>query len=322
MYPQAFNHPPVLAPENLGVFNYAELADQLDEYVVEYNVNIDSIDRDVDTYPDPFCFRVTFKPNSSSFITRRSRTNTGNKFDPIKTINEQVKVDGTPGPTIPSEFRNIKYIKLEKIILPKFTSIEKVIDDDTDEIKYIPDLESSIMNDRYVIMNIKELSKLNMNSTNDKVANSFGLIYIDKEFGQQFVNGYTYSNYVHYKQSKLGNLKTMTISFCDSCGNPLKFDHLDYDVELDLPCTKNKNRKIRRVKHSELTDTESYVDTESVVSTETSHKKEESGKNEEPKCKCKKCYIRHPLNPKHQVLLSFKVGVVESQLETKTEYMR
>ena len=74
------------------------------ENIVDYYINIDSDDRKFETYPDPFNYVVTFNSVGRS------------KY---KFKNESTELNETPGPVINRTFKNIKYIKLDHVILSR-----------------------------------------------------------------------------------------------------------------------------------------------------------------------------------------------------------
>lgn len=273
---------------------YNNIADNvLDEIITEYRINIDSLDRDIKVYPDPFCFTVKFNPPSSG--TLRTESYKHGKFIAINDF-----FSGPPKPHIGKEFRNVKYVKLENIVLPQFSDIieEDVSDTDTSDSdgnaqngKYILDPDSFLINDRFVALVIKELDINRTCSTLDDSVRldtetgklitppkPFGLIFPDKLLGRVYYLGTPYYASTIYNNSNLGHLNQMTIQFYDSCGTPLKFNNL-YTFE-ELVKAEQSGRPIP------MSD------------------------------------IRHPLNKKIQVHLSFVVGVVESQINTNTKFVQ
>jgi hypothetical protein len=79
----------------------------LSETVVEYYINIDSDDRKLEAYPDPFNYIVSFKSQGKG--TYRS----------FKHDNEMPE---TPSPVITREFKNVKYIKLDHVVLSRYNT--------------------------------------------------------------------------------------------------------------------------------------------------------------------------------------------------------
>lgn len=235
----------------------------LDETVIEYRINIDSIDRDLKSYPDPLNFSVKFAPSSPSYI-------------------DNTKFNAPAYPHILKEFKNVKYIKLENIILPRYTKIGKRKDE------YEFDQSSTLLDERFINLVIKEIDCDNTFTTGDdsnrfdkkgrkiNPPKPFAIIIPDKVYGSNFFTGTPCYGTKVFKNSLLGNLKNMTIQLYDSCGCLLKYN-----------------------------DLYSYRDLEKAEA------------NYEP---IPIFDIRHPLNKKIQVHLSFIIGVVESQINTNTQY--
>ena len=80
--------------------NFTEI--DYDEDVIEHVLKIDSNDRNIDKYKDPFSFRVRFNQTESNF----------DSF-------------GNAGPIILSNYQNIKYIKLVEAIIPRRNIVQE-----------------------------------------------------------------------------------------------------------------------------------------------------------------------------------------------------
>jgi len=251
----------------------------LDEHIVEYRVNIDSLDRDITTYPDPFYFTVKFNPPGPSRIQHEVYFNTKDKSK--GSFIQETKFDAPPKPHITKEFDNVKYIKLENIVMPKYDTIIQNNDN------YIFDPTSSLVDDRFTSLVIKELEIERTLATYDSItridpdtgkyftpSRQFAIIMPDK-VGPTYFSGIPYYGSRIYKNSLLGNINQLTIDFRDSCGVPIRYNDLYTSDELEL--AKKNNMPIP------ITD------------------------------------IRHPLNKKIQVHLSFVIGVVEGQINTNTK---
>lgn len=255
----------------------------LDEHVIEYRIYIDSLDRDIKTYPDPFSFTVKFNSPGANVIQHEEPIDYKDRTKGTKIV--ETRFEGTPCPHINKEFRNVKYIKLENIILPQFRKLVLKPDGDGG---FEVDKESNLTNDRYVSLVIKELVMERYYSTSESATRisddgklytpptPFAIILPDKYLGS-FFTGVPYYGSKVYKSSALGNIKQLTIQFYDSCGLPIKIDDLfTYD---DL-------------QQYEFDNGEPLPTTD----------------------------LRHPLNKKFQVNLSFVIGVVESQINTDTKF--
>jgi len=256
----------------------------LDEHIVEYRINIDSLDRDPLFYNDPFCFTVKFNPPSSSTIRTEVPIDSKNKSKGTRF--ESTVMRGPPKPHISKEFKNVKYVKLDSVVLPQYSNI---IEDEDGE--YILDPDSRLIDDRFVVLRIKELDDdkgLKIYDTGEgslryddedgshPYPKPFGLIFPDKLLGRVYYTGTPYHSSKIYRNSDLGNINQLTIQFYDSCGKKLKFDNLFSDIDIEK-CKQDGD-------HIPLSD------------------------------------VRHPLNKKIQVHLSFIIGVVESQVNTNTKF--
>lgn len=250
----------------------------LDEHVTEYRIDIDSFDRDIKTYHNPFDFKVKFGVPSNNTLN----TTTYEKGK-IITINE--KLSGPPKPHINRSFKNVKYIKLDNIVLPQYSNVTY----DTENEKYILDPESYLVDDRYVSLAINELDlnrtfctsddNYRVNPKNGNIINPpcpFARIYPEVKLGSIYYTGTPYFGSKYYDSSSLGNIKSLSIKFFDSCGVPLSYDN--------------------KFSYKEI-------------------KKAEDEGNPIPLDD-----LRHPLNKKNQVHLSFIIGVIEAQINTETKF--
>lgn len=231
----------------------------LDEHVVEYKIIIDSIDRDIKTYPDPFTYMV--------------------KFNAVSSFGDYT---GAPKPHIGKQFENVKYIKLESIILPQHSKIKY------HDKKFVFDPESRLPSERFVSLIIKELNNERILTTfQDNVRTDgskmftpqtpFSIIIPDKLLGFNYYTGISYYGSKVYKSSLLGTITQLQIQFADSLGRPLKFN--DIFTHDDLEQYEFNNG-----------DPLSIDD------------------------------LRHPLNERLQNCMTLVFGVVESQINTLTKF--
>jgi len=182
----------------------------LDEHIVEYRIMIDSIDRDIKVYPDPFSYVVKFNPVGASSIRTPN--------------NEFIKYDGAPRPHINKEFINIKYVKLENIILPQYSGLKEK------KGEYVFDPKSIIVTNMYNSLIIEELNNERIYTTSEVAPVPFALFIPDKLIGLTYYSGTPYYGSKIYKNSLLGNITQLHIQFADAEGKPLRMDNLyDYD---------------------------------------------------------------------------------------------
>lgn len=300
--------------------------DLLKESLKEYRLNIDSINRDVRIYPDPFNYIVSLGPITNSGINasvskpslktelknelknqrkknlniqknyleqEEKRQQNASKTELTDAVQSEIFIFNNPeaikeytinlersfNPYIIRDFKNINYIKLDCVVIPKYTSIcinehwdfcrknhhkKNFFKDEYDRIKdyiilnnrYIPNDkdEYNPLGDRFVQIFIKELQSTRNFGTNPITDKSFILIY-DKTLGALYLKLIPYSATKIYKESLLGNLTKLSIQFFDSWGEPLKLDThcIDYEINqisntnLIAPCDYNINNFIDKI---------------------------------------------------------------------------
>ncbi len=254
----------------------------LDENIIEYKVHIDSLDRDIKYYPNPFSFVVKFNPQGPSIVQTEEYISYKNKNNGTKIVETQFK--GPPAPHINKQFKNVKYIKLESIILPQYGKI-KVNDDGV----WVFDPDGIIMTDRFVTLVIEELDCDRIFATSEgrvrtneqgqiyKPPVPFATIILDKVLGFNYYSGTPYYGNKIYKNSTLGNIGQMTIKLYDSTGQLLQYtDQFTY----------RQLKEYKRLNAIPLPITD----------------------------------LRHPLNKKTQTYMTFVVGVVDCQVNTNTKF--
>jgi hypothetical protein len=202
------------------------LGNQLNkETIKEYTIDIDSLDRNTNLYPDPFNFSVGFSNN--------------------KTIISNNKYQDTP--FINKLFKNVKYIRINNIVFPK---IYDVIYDD-DQGKYIYDVNKNIYLDRFIVLKIDNLIDNTIYSTNS-IIDRKGIKLYQKiaNIGNFFraEPSYNVNNTYFFKDSNLGNINKLDISFYDGYYNKIIFSNLDTTstdiTEIRNPLNKNSQVNI------------------------------------------------------------------------------
>jgi hypothetical protein len=187
----------------------------LDETITEYKILIDSADRDIKTYNNPFDFVVKFGAMGGGIVRY-------NNYKKGELVAENKYIPAMPLPYINREFKNIKYIKLETVVLP------------------IGDKKSfCLLDDRYISLVINEIENNTIYSTGDNSVRydintnktltppkPFAIIFPDKLTSKYHFTGTPFYGLKTYKSSQLGNISSMSIKFTDSYGFPLKFDNL------------------------------------------------------------------------------------------------
>lgn len=281
-YPAAFNPLPNIqfnGYDPKGMFNNHNFINRndimhnnlnnilLNEEIREYSVMIDSKDRNYQIYPDPFTYDVRFNPLAKT----------------KEIINGKIVICEDPNPIINGKFTNVRYIKLETVILPFFTSIRNnTITDENGDIvdKLQINTYKPLTDNLYFVLFISGYSDTNYRSTNDVLSESFATIYYDTRINNTHFLGYTSNGIKIFQRDQLGKIDRFKISFMDPYGYPLTCKHVDKKIKSNLICT--------------CKDPEGDDDTD-----------------------CFKHNLFHPLNPIFQHHLHFKIGVIEPRLNKK-----
>jgi len=192
----SFKNPNRLLHNNVGKI-------MLSEQIREYRINIDSADRNITTYPNQFNFRVSYGGV------------------------------GVNTPIIPRVFKNVKYIKLDEVRLPKAFHIEEsggnwIISTSTDY---------QFINEMYVIIKIPEIGRSNVYGTRSSLSdNSFVLIY-DKILGAYYTIYLTSNNVYTYPDDGLIDLNNMTIQLMNKDGTIYEIN--DKSASVDVTDVRN-----------------------------------------------------------------------------------
>ena len=186
--------------------------------IMEYQLWIDSVDRSYDTYPNPFKFVTLFGGSGAQTINKKvlfKNTQTGNQT----VANEKIYFDGTSSPVIDRKFKNMKYIKLDHVLLPR-TNVVNIDQSFNAEPSHNP--LHNLDRYRYLIVKIKELSSEFTYSTNSIIGNDSFVIYKDCCCGQSTDMWCPESSASKiYLNSNLGNLDRLTLTIMDPKGNVL-----------------------------------------------------------------------------------------------------
>ena len=164
------------------------------EYVTEYTIHMDSADRDISLYGNPFKFTVHFNDTTQPNISRR--------------------------------FKNVKYIRLENIILPKIYKISPSTDiagtfPDASGNVFSSDSTYTLTNEKYLLLKIKELANDRVFSTGNIVKSDTIKIYFDVSLNSYYNSWTTNQNSFVFSNGNLGNIKRLTFELYDSDGTQL-----------------------------------------------------------------------------------------------------
>lgn len=240
----------------------------LNEEIREYSVMIDSKDRNYQVYPDPFSYEVKFHPLPKS----------------KEKINGKYVIYEEPTPTINDNFVNVRYIKLEEIILPFYTKVKQVDEyNDEDELvkNWKIDTNKPLTDNLYIVLSLGEYTDTNYKSTNDVLSDSFSVIYYNSKVNNTHYFGHTSNGTKIFPQDQLGKIDKFKISFMDPYGQYLQCKHVNKKIKSNLECC--------------CVDPDGDEDTD-----------------------CFKHNLFHPVNPIFQHHLHFKIGIVEPRLNKLT----
>lgn len=191
--------------------------------IIEYTIDIDSKDRDINTYVDPFSYNVMFAPTPRGIIKQEEWIDPTDHSKGKHMVN--TLFSGPPPPYIRRAFKNVKYIRVDNVTLPKYYGI---VDSSG---TWILDTTKDLTEDRYIVMKFKNIDSQYNLSTNS-VMESNGVKLIPDTIP---LNGNFYyavpanaNNVINtYKTSLLGNLDKLYIEFYDSTGTKLSYTNLD-----------------------------------------------------------------------------------------------
>lgn len=156
----------------------------LNELYIDYTVHVDSGDRDIVAYPNPYNFVLNFGGSG-------------------------------PQPIIDKKFRNVKTVNIDKIFFPKYIGY------DLSGTEYVGSVTLASRY-RYIIVRIKELDNNRMYSTNNYVRDDSFVMYNDKTLGDQNTSIWTaLSGERMYQKSALKNINKFTIDIVDPKGDSI-----------------------------------------------------------------------------------------------------
>jgi len=187
---------------------------------MDYTLYIDSGDRSTVVYPNPFNFIVSLGGAGSS---------TNAMYNPLTQTYVRNTYSGVPMPRIEKNFKNIKYICIDKIFFPKNIVYNLVGNDYTGLVplskKY-----------RYLIVRIKELDNNKLLSTNIHVKDDSFIIYRDKDLGGCNAEIWIAAQPKRtYLKSALKNLDRLSIEIVDNEGKQIQYTYKVNGAGPELP---------------------------------------------------------------------------------------
>jgi hypothetical protein len=189
--------------KNMGHMLHNNMNDNVvSEMVTEYTVHVDGIDRDTNIFPNPYKFIVSLGGPSG------------------QNNNES----GVPNPRIDVNFKNVKYIKLKYLMLPRNINYDRVVDASGNKTYAIATTKSTILaNYRYLLLRIKEISNDKLYSTNDIIKNDCFVIYRDSNYNDAMLDLWFATQPVKiFYDNGLKNLTRLTIEILTPDGEELR----------------------------------------------------------------------------------------------------
>jgi hypothetical protein len=195
------------------------------EIVSEYTVHIDSIDRDTTIFPNPYKFIVSLGGPSA----------------------QNNSLAGVPNPRIDINFKNVKYVKLKYLMLPRNINYDRSVDASGNKTYAVATATPTILaNYRYLLLRIKEISNDKLYSTNDVIKNDCFVIYRDSNYNDAILDLWFATQPVKiFYDNGLKSLTKLTIEILTPDGDELRvlyngttklsFTELNNDQSTDTP---------------------------------------------------------------------------------------
>ena len=291
------------------------------DIIKEYICHVNSIDRDINKYPNPFHFLVKCAPLAGDTNASISRTFTNIRYLKIETAvlprrYYVVKKTITTDPVLDNIFKNYNVYNLpsnntivnEWIIIHCLYENNKLIINYT---LYEPDISKpinttyeynmynnntetfqytlsnvSLENNKYTIVYLNDINDVSQFSTDITLSKAFNVLYPDLSYGDTLYVDCRYADKI-YKYSDLGNINKLELTLANPLGKELSINlnSLDYNTpnlnNTNCTCGIDNNGNTIR----------------------------------DYKCVC--TYIRHPRFIKYQIDLMFKFGIVETDFDKR-----
>jgi hypothetical protein len=189
------------------------------EIITEYTLHIDSADRDTSLYPNPYNFSVSLGGAGTQVV----------KSNGISTTT----YNGVPDPKIDIQFKNLKYVKIKYLMLPRTVLYKRI---DNSGVEYsVPSLVNDgitgtiLGNYRYLVMKIKELDDDKLYSTNDIIKNNCFVLYRDSNYYDAINDLWiaTQPVRIYYDSLLKNNLNKLTIQILTPTGDEFRLKYYD-----------------------------------------------------------------------------------------------
>lgn len=248
----------------------------LSEIVSEYTIHIDGKDRNTTSYPNPFSFSVSL----GGPAPRYERV-----VDPDTNLIIQNQISGVPNPRIDMNFKNVKYVKLKYILLPRNIRYDLATDGSGNK-SYTTSVgkPTILSNYRYLLLKVKEIANDKLYSTNDTLKNDCFIIYRDSNYNEAYNDLWFATQPVKiYYDNGLKNLSKLTIQILTPSGEELKIFSYENNILTSIPYTEINEDQSTKTPSSDF-------------------------------------YTEFNSNGEVNVNMEFEIGVCENQINTEKNY--
>ncbi len=191
------------------------------EQIIEYTINIDSQDRSLIAYPNPFNFSVTFGGHGNVSEKKTYVKKNVNQSYAVNESNKEsktVQYEATPGPVINRKFKNVKFLRIDYIILPK-TNI--TIEENNQICLSKVESDRLTFKYKYLLLRINEIKSDKILGTNRNLENDIFILYPDKIMGDNHIMWLPTIGNRTYKNSILENINKLTFEILTPKGESL-----------------------------------------------------------------------------------------------------
>jgi hypothetical protein len=198
----------------------SSIKSELTDIVTEYTIHVDSKNRDIEIYPNPYTFNISLG-GTPSYSSNKIKNKDGSYSSGI--------ISGVPSPRIDLNFKNIKYFKLKYVMLPRNIIYEIDNTNLTPGNNYIVARTKStiLSNYRYLYVKIKELSNDKLYSTDDKKNDCF-IIYRDSNYNDSISDMWFATQPIkYYYDNTLKNLSKLTLQILTPSNEELRIKYND-----------------------------------------------------------------------------------------------
>lgn len=207
--------------------------------VFDNKIFIDSSIRNIQQYPEPFKFDVKFGGVAQNTENVRAILN--------KEIFEyNLFTSGDPQIVIPRNFKNVKSVEINAVIMPCF--IHMISQEDG---SFRPSTKNCLKHYKYLILKIKELNTFKKYSNNPLINDNCLVLTNNRVWGEDNEYWVPISDTIASYDSRLMNINRLSFELYDHTGKPLQYTldgepfspPSEYKKIIDLVLERQKNKK-------------------------------------------------------------------------------